>query len=128
MQILNGLKGQRVLVTAGAAGIGYAIAATLAGMGARVAICDISEDAIAKARAALPELETCVADVAADADVDRMFAMVAAASAASTRSSTMPASPVPRAVSTRSIRPTGGAASISASLASSCVPDAPRRC
>lgn len=78
MDVLNGLKGQRVLVTAGAAGIGYAIAATLAGMGARVAICDISEDAIAKARAALPGLETCVADVAADADVDRMFAMVAA--------------------------------------------------
>ncbi|MCB1378131.1 MAG: SDR family oxidoreductase [Alphaproteobacteria bacterium] len=73
MDQLSGVKGQRVLVTAGAAGIGFAIARTLAGMGARVAICDISEEALAKARADLPEVAACVADVSVDADVDRMF-------------------------------------------------------
>lgn len=77
MDALSGVKDQRVLVTAGASGIGFAIAKTLIGMGARVAICDISEDMLNKSRAELKGAESCVADVSVDADVDRMFDMVA---------------------------------------------------
>lgn len=46
-EFLAGIKGQRVAITAGAGGIGFAIAETLANLGARVAICDISDDALA---------------------------------------------------------------------------------
>jgi NAD(P)-dependent dehydrogenase (short-subunit alcohol dehydrogenase family) len=74
---LGGLKGQRVLVTAGASGIGFAIASTLTSLGARVAVCDVSETALAQAAKALPNLVTCKADVSSETDVDAMFAMVA---------------------------------------------------
>lgn len=42
---LPSLDGLRVAVTAGAAGIGRAIAATLAANGARLTICDMDADA-----------------------------------------------------------------------------------
>jgi NAD(P)-dependent dehydrogenase (short-subunit alcohol dehydrogenase family) len=76
-QFLAGIEGQRVLITAGASGIGFAIASTLTALGARVAICDISDAAIAEAKRALPKLIVCKADVAADADVEAMFKTVA---------------------------------------------------
>ncbi|MGE0004260.1 MAG: SDR family oxidoreductase [Parvibaculaceae bacterium] len=76
-QFLAGLDGQRVLITAGASGIGFAIAGTLSALGARVAVCDISETAIAEAKRALPKLVTCRADVAEDGDVEAMFKLVA---------------------------------------------------
>jgi NAD(P)-dependent dehydrogenase (short-subunit alcohol dehydrogenase family) len=53
-QFLAGLDGQRVLITAGASGIGFAIASTLSALGARPLICDISEEAIGQAKRALP--------------------------------------------------------------------------
>ena len=74
--LIKGVAGQRVLVTAGASGIGFAIASTLTALGARVAICDVSDEAIAKALSALPNLAACNADVSVDSDVDRMFAMI----------------------------------------------------
>ncbi|TIM41271.1 MAG: SDR family oxidoreductase [Mesorhizobium sp.] len=46
---LTGLKGQRVLVTAGAGGIGFAIADTLSRLGARIVVCDVSDEALAAA-------------------------------------------------------------------------------
>jgi NAD(P)-dependent dehydrogenase (short-subunit alcohol dehydrogenase family) len=73
---IRGLAGQRVLVTAGAAGIGFAIASTLTALGAKVAVCDVSDDAIAEAGKQLPSLIACKADVSADADVEAMFALV----------------------------------------------------
>ena len=73
---LSGIAGQRVLVTAGGAGIGFAIASTLTALGAHVAICDVSDDAIAQAKKALPKALACKADVSADADVDALFALV----------------------------------------------------
>jgi NAD(P)-dependent dehydrogenase (short-subunit alcohol dehydrogenase family) len=73
---LRGLSGQRVLVTAGASGIGFAIASTLSALGARIAICDISDEAIATAKRQLPGIAACKADVSVDADVDALFAMV----------------------------------------------------
>jgi NAD(P)-dependent dehydrogenase (short-subunit alcohol dehydrogenase family) len=74
---LSGLKGQRVLVTAGASGIGFAIASTLAALGARIALCDIADNAIAEAQKALPDAITAKADVAKDEDVERLFALLA---------------------------------------------------
>jgi NAD(P)-dependent dehydrogenase (short-subunit alcohol dehydrogenase family) len=64
-------KGLRVLVTAGAAGIGRVIARTFAGNGAIVHICDVDEGALREARGELPRQS--VADVASRADVDRLF-------------------------------------------------------
>jgi len=63
-------KELRVLVTAGAAGIGREIARTFLTHGARVQVCDVDE----KALAALPkEIFRIKADVAKLADVDRLF-------------------------------------------------------
>lgn len=64
-------KGMRVLVTAGAAGIGLAIARTFRDAGARVFACDIDDKALA---ALDKEIGRVKADVASRADVDRLFA------------------------------------------------------
>ena len=74
---IRGVAGQRVLVTAGASGIGFAIASTLTALGARVAVCDVSDEALAQAKKTLPALVTCKADVSSDTDVDTMFSAVA---------------------------------------------------
>src|SRR3954463_7069568 len=63
-------KGLRVLVTAGAGGIGRAIAQTFLDHGARVQICDVDD----KALSSLPkEIFSMKADVASLQDVDRLF-------------------------------------------------------
>jgi NAD(P)-dependent dehydrogenase (short-subunit alcohol dehydrogenase family) len=63
-------KGLRVLVTAGAAGIGRVIAQTFLEQGARVQVCDVDD----KALSSLPkEIFSVKADVASLADVDRLF-------------------------------------------------------
>ncbi|HSH06719.1 MAG TPA: SDR family oxidoreductase [Burkholderiales bacterium] len=67
-------SGLRVLVTAGAAGIGRAIARSFVEHGARVHICDIDARALADAQQSLPTVTQTVADVAKPADVDRLFA------------------------------------------------------
>jgi NAD(P)-dependent dehydrogenase (short-subunit alcohol dehydrogenase family) len=69
-------QGLRVLVTAGAAGIGRAIVETFVAHGARVHLCDVDEAALADARRALPQVTQSVADVARLADVERLFADV----------------------------------------------------
>lgn len=74
---ISGVRGQRVLVTAGASGIGYAIASTLTALGARVFICDVAEAAIAEAKVKLPQLAACKADVADEQEVEAMFGFVA---------------------------------------------------
>jgi NAD(P)-dependent dehydrogenase (short-subunit alcohol dehydrogenase family) len=64
-------KGLRVLVTAGAAGIGLAIARTFRDAGARVFVCDIDDKALG---ALDQDIGRTKADVAKVADVDRLFA------------------------------------------------------
>jgi NAD(P)-dependent dehydrogenase (short-subunit alcohol dehydrogenase family) len=76
-EFLGGLRDQRVLVTAGASGIGYAIAATLSLLGARVAICDISRSLLDEAANAISPAHATLADVSREDDVDRMFDEVA---------------------------------------------------
>ena len=75
---IRGVSGQRVLVTAGASGIGFAIASTLSALGARVAVCDIADAALVQASKDLPGLVTCKADVSQDADVEALFKLIAA--------------------------------------------------
>lgn len=58
-----------MLVTAGAAGIGRVIAQTFLEHGARVHICDVDDDALAKVK----NISWSRADVASLADVDRLF-------------------------------------------------------
>ena len=78
MPIRGGLQmgltpGLRVLVTAGAGGIGRAIADMLIEQGARLHVCDVAEDALNSFRAAHPKQGASRADVANEADVDAMF-------------------------------------------------------
>ncbi len=66
-------NGLRVLVTAGASGIGRAIADLLIARGARVHICDVSDDFLAEFHDAHPHSGLTKADVASEADVARLF-------------------------------------------------------
>jgi NAD(P)-dependent dehydrogenase (short-subunit alcohol dehydrogenase family) len=68
-----GLAGKRVLVTAGAGGIGLAIAEALIDHGARVFVCDISEPALDAFAKAHPKAGFAKADVSSEADVHRLF-------------------------------------------------------
>src|SRR3954454_20207028 len=63
-------NGKRVLVTAGAAGIGRAIAQTFVDHGARVHVCDVDDAAIKSLPAKISRTR---ADVALLADVERLF-------------------------------------------------------
>ena len=67
---------QRVLVTAGAAGIGLAIAEAFAASGARVHIVDIDPGAVAKVTAGNAAISGSVGDVGKPADLDKLFADV----------------------------------------------------
>jgi NAD(P)-dependent dehydrogenase (short-subunit alcohol dehydrogenase family) len=66
----------RILVTAGAAGIGRAIASSFLESGAHVHICDIDTQALTETARALPDITQTVADVSRYADVERLFADV----------------------------------------------------
>jgi NAD(P)-dependent dehydrogenase (short-subunit alcohol dehydrogenase family) len=63
----------RVLVTAGASGIGRATADLLISRGAQVHICDVSDEFLADYRAAHPGARPTTADVGSEADVARLF-------------------------------------------------------
>jgi NAD(P)-dependent dehydrogenase (short-subunit alcohol dehydrogenase family) len=69
-------KDLRILVTAGAAGIGRAIASSFLEHGAHVHVCDIDERALSETARVLPDVTQTVADVARYADVERLFADV----------------------------------------------------
>ena len=69
-------NGLRVLVTAGAAGIGRAIAATFLEHGARVHVCDVDDSALAALRREFPKISQTRADVAEPAQVEKLFADV----------------------------------------------------
>jgi NAD(P)-dependent dehydrogenase (short-subunit alcohol dehydrogenase family) len=70
--------GTRVLVTAGASGIGRAIADLLLAHGAQTHICDVSGDFLADFAKAWPDAGRSKADVSSEADVERLFADVRA--------------------------------------------------
>ncbi|MEC5408502.1 SDR family oxidoreductase [Paraburkholderia sp. MPAMCS5] len=72
-------KGKRVLVTAGAGGIGRAIAEAFVADGASVFVCDIDETALLHMQAQLPGIRTAVCDIADSSAVSQMVAGAASA-------------------------------------------------
>ena len=63
---------QRVLVTAGASGIGMEIAKAYAAIGATVCVCDIDAKALDTAAKDIPGLKTVVCDVSKRDEIERM--------------------------------------------------------
>lgn len=74
MSMDTGMKNKRVLVTAGAQGIGRSIAEVFLAAGADVHICDVNDAFLATAREAMPGASQSKTDVADEAQVDVMFA------------------------------------------------------
>lgn len=68
--------GLRVLVTAGASGIGRVIAETFAAAGARLHICDISEEALSECAASHLDWGVTCCDVSVEAEVAQLFEQV----------------------------------------------------
>jgi NAD(P)-dependent dehydrogenase (short-subunit alcohol dehydrogenase family) len=65
---------QRVLITAGASGIGKEIAIAYAAIGAKVCVCDINASALDAAAKDIPGLKTVACDVSKRDDIERMVA------------------------------------------------------
>ena len=72
------VAGRRVVVTAGASGIGLAIARAFATEGAHVCIADIREELLQDVRHMLPEVETVQCDVGDPSSVARLFDRIGA--------------------------------------------------
>ena len=69
---------RRIVVTAGASGIGRAIAERFIADGDQVAVCDIDERAVAEFASAWPEAVTAVADVTSETDMATFLGAVEA--------------------------------------------------
>ncbi|NMM88135.1 3-oxoacyl-[acyl-carrier-protein] reductase [Rhodococcus sp. SRB_17] len=67
---------QRVLITAGAGGIGLAIAKAFAAEGARVHIADVNAEAVQAITTQYPAISGTVGDISKPADLDTLFANV----------------------------------------------------
>lgn len=67
------LTGKRAIVTAGASGIGLAIAQAMVRAGASVHVCDVDEKLLSELVQSSPEISASFADVSDSASVDRMF-------------------------------------------------------
>ena len=72
----SSLFGKRVLVTAGADGIGLEIARAFASAGAKVLVCDVQEAALARLESELPVIHGCRGDVSIESDVAGVFEVV----------------------------------------------------
>ena len=70
---LNPPSGLRVLVTAGASGIGAAIASAFAEIGSEIHICDIDKSALAEFQKRFPSCQATHADVADEKQVASLF-------------------------------------------------------
>lgn len=68
-----GIEGLRVLITAGASGIGLETARAFTGEGARVHVCDVDDEALAALGQSDPAITRSRADVADRASVAAMF-------------------------------------------------------
>ncbi len=69
----EGLEGKRVLITAGAAGLGATLGQQFVAEGARVQCCDVDETALSSLRQTSPEIGQTKADVSDPAAVSRTF-------------------------------------------------------
>jgi len=70
---LTEFSDQRVLITAGASGIGKCIAESFLAQGARVHIADVDARAVAELQQSSPSIEASSADVADEGAVDALF-------------------------------------------------------
>ncbi len=70
------MQGTRVLITAGASGLGLEMARVFVAAGSEVFICDVNEQALVAAREELPKIHTRVADVSDEESVAALFAQV----------------------------------------------------
>ncbi|MBM3599915.1 MAG: SDR family oxidoreductase [Alphaproteobacteria bacterium] len=66
-------KGLRVVVTAGASGIGRVIAESFADAGARVFVCDVQPKALADLKRQRPDIRSVQADVAVESEMAELF-------------------------------------------------------
>jgi NAD(P)-dependent dehydrogenase (short-subunit alcohol dehydrogenase family) len=73
MSVDMSMNGKRVVVTAGAQGIGLVIAKTFVEAGAQVHICDVNAEALAAAAKSMPGVTHSLTDVSNEAQVDAMF-------------------------------------------------------
>ena len=67
------LTGKRILITAGAAGIGRIMAEKMNAAGARVFVCDIDQTALADLSTTHPDIGQMQADISDRAAVDAFF-------------------------------------------------------
>ena len=70
---MNHLKNLRVVITAGASGIGSEIAIALSESNAKVIICDINEDLLESFSAKNPQIEVHHADVSNESEIESFF-------------------------------------------------------
>ena len=70
------LAGKRVLVTAGADGIGLEITRAFAAAGAKVLVCDVQPESLDRLAKDLPDVHGCIADVSGEEAVASMFELV----------------------------------------------------
>jgi len=70
---LPGLDCKKIVITAGAGGIGFAIARLLHDQGAKIAICDVDADALRRASSALGDCLALQADVSDEGAVEAFF-------------------------------------------------------
>lgn len=68
---------QRVMITAGASGIGLAIAKAFVGTGAKVHVCDVDGKALDWVARNVPEISATRIDVSKEEEVDRWFDLAA---------------------------------------------------
>lgn len=72
-ETMNLNAGLRVLITAGASGIGRVIADTFAAAGARIHICDVSEKALSDCSQLHPDWGVTLCDVSDESNVSELF-------------------------------------------------------
>ncbi len=68
------VKGLRVLITAGASGIGFSVAKNFLENGASVHVCDVNEQFLAECKKELPDIGMTLCDVSDVAQVEQLFA------------------------------------------------------
>lgn len=70
------MQGRKVLITAGASGLGLEMARVFTAAGCQVMVCDVNPQALDAAHSELPGLLTTVADVSDEDSVKALFAQV----------------------------------------------------
>lgn len=73
------MQAQRVLVTAGASGIGREIARSFANAGARVCVVDVDSDALARLAREVPGISTATCDLSKPTEIERAIPAALAA-------------------------------------------------